>query len=271
MKTTKNARTLSTWVLAGCLTASVLPSQALASYEQAQGDYRQKTDSTHSKNMRMSDKAQKHEAAVNESIGIGSGFMVGALLGGPIGAFLGTGAGHLFADHVNDHQKAQHQLAKLAETEKAYAKLLLENEMMRIAMRESVSEPAKTVKVNQVVPVESQIQFLTASDKVQAHYYASLDTLAEAVKATPNIQVQLFGYADRRGDEEYNQALSEKRVASVKRYLLAKGVAPAQIDATSYGEAQPVLATQHWEHDFFDRRVVIRIQPVNPVMTAANP
>lgn len=214
---------------------------------------------------------QQEQAALNQSVGIGSGFVVGALLGGPLGAFIGTGAGHLFADHVSDHQETKHKLARLEETEQAYAKLLLENEMMRIAMQEAEVNRAETVKVNKVLPVESQIQFLTASDALQKHYLSSLDTLAEAVKATPGVQVQLFGYADRRGDSEYNQALSEKRVESVKQYLMKKGVQAAQFDVASYGEAQPVQDTQHWEHDFFDRRVVIRIQPITPVMTAANP
>ncbi|MCY7295171.1 sortase-associated OmpA-like protein PdsO [Alteromonas sp. a30] len=213
------------------------------------------------------------QEALNQSIGVSSGFVTGALVGGPIGAIIGTGAGFFLADHVNDDQNAKRMASRLEEAEHAYAQLLLQHEMLLAANQEEErqQQEVELVKVRSVMPTESHIQFLTASDKLQPHYFSSLDTIANAAKASKTVKIELFGYADRRGDSEYNQALSEKRVAAVQRYLAKKGVPQNRIDVTSYGEEQPVLDEQSLEHDFFDRRVVIRIHSESPVMTAANP
>lgn len=48
------------------------------------------------------------------------------------------------------------------------------------------------------------------------------------------------GHADRFGSEDYNQRLSEHRVAAVKTYLLGKGIEPNRIHTEGKGETQPV-------------------------------
>jgi outer membrane protein OmpA-like peptidoglycan-associated protein len=45
------------------------------------------------------------------------------------------------------------------------------------------------------------------------------------------------GYADAPGDPEYNQALSLRRAATVRRNLIARGVPPAVVTAVGLGEA----------------------------------
>ncbi|MGZ6140108.1 MAG: OmpA family protein, partial [Myxococcaceae bacterium] len=52
-------------------------------------------------------------------------------------------------------------------------------------------------------------------------------------------KVTLGGHADPRGTEEYNLHLSQRRAASVKKYLTALGVAPKSLDTIGYGENRP--------------------------------
>jgi OOP family OmpA-OmpF porin len=47
------------------------------------------------------------------------------------------------------------------------------------------------------------------------------------------------GYADRFGTDGYNQALSERRVATVKDYLVSKGIAANVVGTSGKGETQP--------------------------------
>ena len=52
--------------------------------------------------------------------------------------------------------------------------------------------------------------------------------------------IMTIGHADRIGSERYNQRLSEQRVASVKTYMVSKGVEANRIYTEGKGETQPV-------------------------------
>src|SRR6185295_17030059 len=67
-----------------------------------------------------------------------------------------------------------------------------------------------------------------------------LQTLAEAMRANPGVQIRISGNCDDRGTEEYNLALGQKRAAVAKKYLADLGVDQARIDTVSYGFEHPV-------------------------------
>ena len=69
---------------------------------------------------------------------------------------------------------------------------------------------------------------------------ATLDELAQALKANPAFAVTLEGHADERGTVEYNLALGEQRAQAAKAYLVALGVDASRLDTISYGEQRPV-------------------------------
>jgi OOP family OmpA-OmpF porin len=52
--------------------------------------------------------------------------------------------------------------------------------------------------------------------------------------------IMAIGHADRIGSDRYNQRLSEQRVASVKSYMVSKGVEANRIYTEGKGETQPV-------------------------------
>jgi outer membrane protein OmpA-like peptidoglycan-associated protein len=54
----------------------------------------------------------------------------------------------------------------------------------------------------------------------------------------PDAQLVLTGHADRRGPNRYNQALSARRAAVVKNFLVKQGVAAERIDTHAFGEEQ---------------------------------
>ena len=69
---------------------------------------------------------------------------------------------------------------------------------------------------------------------------AKLDKLANDIKGIKLEVIIAVGHADRLGDDAYNQKLSEKRAASVKSYLVSKGVDANRVYAEGKGEKQPV-------------------------------
>jgi len=55
------------------------------------------------------------------------------------------------------------------------------------------------------------------------------------LEAKPDTHITLEGHADIRGSVAYNQALSERRVARVKSYLVEQGVPEANVETKAFG------------------------------------
>jgi len=69
---------------------------------------------------------------------------------------------------------------------------------------------------------------------------AKLDELVSKAKAIKLEVILAVGHTDRIGGDAYNQKLSEKRAASVKEYLVAKGIEANRVYTEGKGETQPV-------------------------------
>lgn len=72
-------------------------------------------------------------------------------------------------------------------------------------------------------------------------------------------KVVVIGHTDSRASNAYNQRLSERRAASVARYLVSKGVAATSIMASGKGETQPVATNRTRSGMQKNRRVEIHI------------
>jgi OmpA-OmpF porin, OOP family len=72
--------------------------------------------------------------------------------------------------------------------------------------------------------------------------FATLDKLAANLIAKPNVVIELAGHTDSKGSDEYNQELSQKRAESCVKYLVSKGVNPAQLVAKGYGKSKPLAS-----------------------------
>jgi OOP family OmpA-OmpF porin len=72
---------------------------------------------------------------------------------------------------------------------------------------------------------------------------AGRDTLDSFVSRLTDISpetIMTVGHTDRLGSDAYNQRLSEQRGATVKTYMVSKGVDPSRVFAQGKGETQPV-------------------------------
>ena len=69
---------------------------------------------------------------------------------------------------------------------------------------------------------------------------AMLDDLTRVLQGAKYEVILAIGHADRIGTLKYNQRLSERRAATVKQYLVGKGIEPNRIHAEGKGETQPL-------------------------------
>lgn len=82
-----------------------------------------------------------------------------------------------------------------------------------------------------------------------------LDLVAQSLNAIPEVMVEVQGHASSDGSDAANMRLSDRRAASVRAYLLSKGVAANRMTSKGYGETVPVADNATEEGRKLNRRV----------------
>ena len=79
---------------------------------------------------------------------------------------------------------------------------------------------------------------------------SALDELAGLMRENPHVTIELGAHTDRKGNEEYNMALSERRAQSVIDYLISAGIAADRLSPKGYGESVPKTVTKRINKEF---------------------
>jgi peptidoglycan-associated lipoprotein len=79
------------------------------------------------------------------------------------------------------------------------------------------------------------------SSEIPQAYLGVVSANAAYLVKYPTARVRLEGHTDERGSREYNIGLGERRAQTVRRALMAQGVADGQIVTVSYGEERPAV------------------------------
>ncbi len=103
--------------------------------------------------------------------------------------------------------------------------------------------------------VLDKIDFRSSSVKIRRASAYVLDRLAVLLQRCPEQTVEIGVHADDFGDEEGNQALSQRRADKVARYLISEGVAPARLTSVGYGDKKPIASNDHEEGRGENRRI----------------
>ena len=211
-----------------------------------------------------------------ENIGFGSGLVVGTIAGGPLGAIIGGISGIFVGHSVAADKEIKTMETALAQNEDEINQLLASNQQLLGRLRNSEEQQrlqlvSLTERENAAMDTNltMHVQFRTGSSKLESIYSQQLAELADAMQHNKQLKIELSGFADRRGDETYNQSLSAERVESVKQLLVSQGVSAARISTMALGEAMPLDTNSSLDGDSFDRRVSLRLS-ADSLQTVAN-
>ena len=67
----------------------------------------------------------------------------------------------------------------------------------------------------------------------------ALDEMIKMLNDNPNVTIELGAHTDRKGTDQYNERLAQRRAQSVVDYLIAGGIEEARLEAKGYGESVP--------------------------------
>lgn len=140
----------------------------------------------------------------------------------------------------------------------------------KVSSSETMETPKIDTVVKEAAPVTTtekikSVFFDFASADLSAESTANLDRVVAALESNPEYKVKLSAYADSKGSDAYNAALSRKRAATTKAYLVSKGINASRIQTSIFGEKDPIARntlndgtdTEAGRH--FNRRVEISI------------
>jgi outer membrane protein OmpA-like peptidoglycan-associated protein len=113
-----------------------------------------------------------------------------------------------------------------------------------------------------VLNMPSGVTFGVDRYDIQPQFRGTLDQVAETLRAYPSTFLDIYGHTDSTGSDAYNQTLSQNRAQSVASFLTQRGVQSARIATQGFGESQPVADNNTEAGRQANRRVEIRIVPV---------
>jgi len=105
--------------------------------------------------------------------------------------------------------------------------------------------------------ITRQVQFKTSSAELTDEDKVILNEVAETMNRLKFVSGTVIGHTDSTGSEAYNQALSERRAASVVAYLETRGISAGRLKASGAGESQPIADNSTREGRALNRRVVL--------------
>ncbi|MEE1254865.1 MAG: OmpA family protein [Paludibacteraceae bacterium] len=83
--------------------------------------------------------------------------------------------------------------------------------------------------------------------------------LVKLLEDNPNITIELSAHTDMKGNDEYNQDLSQKRAQSCCDFLMQHGIEKERLTPVGYGKHKPVVADKalHAKYNFIPQEQVL--------------
>jgi outer membrane protein OmpA-like peptidoglycan-associated protein len=182
-------------------------------------------------------------------IGTGGGAVVGALIGGAtgndprIGALIGAGLGGLTGAAIGNYMDQQE------------AELRAQLQGTGV----SVTRVGNQIVLN----MPSNITFELDKADVQPQFNQTLVSVALVLRKFDKTTVDVYGYTDSSGDDNYNLNLSQRRAVSVATVLANQGVDQRRFFIQGRGEADPIASNATEDGRAQNRRVEIQLSPVS--------
>jgi outer membrane protein OmpA-like peptidoglycan-associated protein len=113
-----------------------------------------------------------------------------------------------------------------------------------------------TVKEMEVLNTKLRdINFKTGSAELLPVSFAALDYAVGFLKQYPLLRYEVQGHTDSRGGDDLNLLLSAARAASVRTYLIARGIPDSSLIAIGYGKTKPIATNNTATGRALNRRV----------------
>lgn len=116
---------------------------------------------------------------------------------------------------------------------------------------------------NIVLNMPSNITFGVDSANISSEFYQVLNSVNLVVNEYDKTLIEIMGHTDSSGSREHNQALSERRAASVSQYFASREIERLRLATYGHGEDYPVASNDSEQGRSQNRRVEIVLVPIS--------
>src|SRR5207249_8799126 len=154
---------------------------------------------------------------------------------------------------LEDQQKAQ---AEAEKQRSAAEEAIRQKEEMRARLLKQLNQVLETKDTDRGLVVSMpDVLFDSGQYTLKPAARERLARISGIILAYPDLKLQIEGYTDIIGSDEFNQKLSEKRAASVRDYLIDANVPLDNISARGLGKANPIADNKTSAGRKLNRRV----------------
>lgn len=113
------------------------------------------------------------------------------------------------------------------------------------------------IPVEEVARVELMVNFDYDKSDVKSEYFDEIKEVTDFMNQYSDVVVELEGHTDSRGDDAYNQGLSERRAAAVRQVMIDRfNISQARVSSSGLGESQPTATNDTSAGRADNRRVM---------------
>lgn len=144
--------------------------------------------------------------------------------------------------------------------------MLTAEDVERIVKENLPKEVVKEVVVEKPIPAEDKkwvlvgVNFELNSAVINKESFPILLNAVQVLTEHPNLQIEIRGYTDNTGSEQYNLRLSERRAKAVKDYLTANGIGSSRLQVKGFGESNPISDNNTREGRSLNRRIEFKVK-----------
>lgn len=184
--------------------------------------------------------------------------------GAGIGAALGAGLGAVIGNNTGDGNAGQGALIGAALGAGLGGGIGNYMDRQEAAIRAELEGTGVSVTRNGnniILNMPHDITFDVADDRLRSDFGRTLNSVAIVLRKFDKTLINVDGHTDSDGGADYNQALSERRAASVARFIESRGVNGQRLIVRGYGEARPIASNNSSAGKAQNRRVELHIAP----------
>jgi outer membrane protein OmpA-like peptidoglycan-associated protein len=191
---------------------------------------------------------QVSNTAGGAAVGAGGGAVAGAVIGAAtgndprVGALIGAGVGALTGAGIGAYM----------DQEEAELRTQLRSTGV------SVTRAGNQIVLN----MPANITFDSDKSAVKPQFSGTLISVGIVLKHYDKTIVDVYGYTDAQGSDEYNNSLSQRRAVAVATILSNQGVDQRRFYIEGRGEADPITSNATEAGRAQNRRVEIQISPL---------